>query len=164
MDQEALKRLLTYNPKTGEFTRLKGAGKGAAAGAVTKGCIDKSNGYRRICVQGKQRYAHRVAWLYMTGQWPEDQIDHKNMDRSDNRFDNLRQANNSENNQRSRARSDSQTQVLGVSLHKKAGKYIAQIRHQGQSRYLGLHNSIESAVSARQAAELQLHTHHRSAA
>lgn len=103
MDQEALKLLLTYNPETGEFTRLKGTGKGAAAGTVTKGCIDKSNGYRRICVQGKQRYAHRVAWLYMTGQWPKDQIDHKNMDRSDNRFGNLRQANNSENNQRSRA-------------------------------------------------------------
>jgi hypothetical protein len=163
MDQSTLKSLVSYSPETGEFTRLKGTGKGAAKGAVTKGCVDKSTGYRKICIQGKQLYAHRVAWLYMTGQWPEDQIDHKNMDRADNKFDNLRQANNAENNQRSRARADSKTKVLGVCWHKKAEKYVAQIKHQGNAIYLGLHNSIESAVAARQTAELQLHTHHRSA-
>lgn len=164
MDQQALKTMLSYDPATGEFTRLRGTGKGAAAGTKTKGCIDKSNGYRKICVLGRQHYAHRLAWLYMTGKWPDEQIDHKNLDRADNRLDNLRPASNAENNQRSRARADSKTGLLGVCWHKKAGKYVAQIRHLGKTIYLGLHDSVESAVAARQAAELKLQTHHRSAA
>jgi hypothetical protein len=164
MDQKQLQEFLSYDPSTGMFTRLKGTGKGAAAGTQTLGAIDNSTGYRRICVCGKQYYAHRLAWLYMTGAFPKAQIDHKNQVRSDNRFENLREADNAQNNQRSKARADSKTGVLGVSWHKRAGKFVAQIRHRGQSRYLGLYDSMDAAVAARQDAEKQLHTHHRSAA
>jgi hypothetical protein len=164
IDQKTLMSLVSYDPETGVFTRLKGTGKGAAAGKQSQGCVDKSNGYRRLCVNGKQYYAHRLAWLYMTGEWPAEQIDHINVDRADNRFTNLRQANNAQNNQRSKARADSKTGVLGVSWHNKAGKYVAQIRHLGRTIYLGLHDSVDAAVIVRQAAERRLHTHHRSAA
>ena len=164
IDQATLKLFVSYDPETGRFTRLKGTGKGAKAGVITLGALDKSNGYRKLCIAGKQQYAHRLAWLYMTGSWPEDQIDHINMDRSDNRFANLRQANNAQNNQRSKARADSKTGVLGVSWHKKANKYIAQIRHLGKQSYLGLYDSISDAAAARRMAEEQYHSHHRSAA
>lgn len=162
IDQKTLMSLVSYDPETGVFTRLKGTGKGAAAGYKTMVSLDASNGYRRLCIGGKPYYAHRLAWLYMTGNWPAHQIDHVNMDRADNRFANLRQADNAQNNQRSKARADSKTGVLGVSWHKKSGKYVAQIRHRGRSIYLGLHDSIDAAVITRQAAERQLHTHHRS--
>lgn len=164
IDHDTLLSLVSYDPETGEFTRLKGTGKGARAGTKTLGSIDKSNGYRKICVAGKQRYAHRLAWFYMTKKWPKNQIDHINLDRADNRFVNLRPATNAQNNQRSKARSDSKTGVLGVIWHKKAGKYVAQIGHLGRTIYLGLYESIDAALIARQTAEKQLHTHHRSAA
>lgn len=163
MDQKTLMSFLSYDPTTGIFTRLKGTGKGAAEGVKTLGSLDTSTGYRKICVQGRQYYAHRLAWLYMTGEWPKEQIDHINRDRADNAFKNLRPANNAQNNQRSAPRADSKTGVLGVSWHKRGGKYVAQLRHLGRTIYLGLHDSIESAIKARRAAELQYHSHHRSA-
>lgn len=163
MDFTTLKTLVSYNPETGEFTRLKGTGKGAGAGTVTLGALDTSTGYRKLCVGGKQQYAHRLAWLYMTGEWPAAQIDHINEARGDNRFSNLRPANNAENNQRSKARADSKTGVLGVSWHRKAGKYMAQIRHSGQGVYLGLYASLSEATAVRHAAERKYHSHHRSA-
>ncbi|MEN9885642.1 MAG: hypothetical protein RL758_220 [Pseudomonadota bacterium] len=163
IDQQTLKIFVSYNPETGEFTRLKGTGKGAAAGTVSAGALDSSTGYRKLCVAGKPYYAHRLAWLYMTGSWPEDQIDHVNHRRDDNRFCNLRPATNAQNNQRTKARSDSKTGVLGVSWHKKANKYMAQIRHLGNTIYLGLHESVDAAVAARKAAEVRYHSHHRSA-
>ena len=164
MDADRLRALVRYNPDTGEFTRLVGTGKGAAAGTVTLGAVDASTGYRRLCVGGRQHYAHRLAWLYMTGHWPAEQIDHINGDRADNRCANLREATNAQNNQRTRARADSGTGVLGVSWHRRAGKYIAQLRHEGVNHYLGLFDSVESAAHARRAAEARFFTHHRSAA
>lgn len=163
MNQADLKLLVAYDPETGSFTRLVGTGKGAHVGAVTLGAIDRSTGYRKLCVGGKRWLAHRLAWLYMTGRWPADQVDHRNEDRSDNRFCNLREADNAQNNQRTKARKDSRTGVLGVSWHKRGKKYVAQIRHHGATIYLGMYDSIAAAKTARQQAEIQYHTHHRSA-
>lgn len=162
MDQKTLRQFVFYDASTGFFERLKGTGKGASVGVKTKGSLDKSTGYRKISVKGKQYYSHRLAWLYMTGRWPADQIDHKNEVRDDNRFENLREANNSQNNQRSKARLDSKTKVLGVSWHKKAKKYVAQIRNCNQTIYLGLYTTIEMASAARKKAESDLNFIHRS--
>lgn len=163
IDSATLRSLVKYRPETGEFVRLVGSGKGAKLGAITLGTLDSSNGYRRLCVGGRRYYAHRLAWLYVTGSWPEKQIDHRNLDRGDNRFSNLRPATNAQNNQREKARADSETKVLGVSWHKRAGKYVSQIGHEGQTRYLGLFETIEEATAVRRTAEVSLHSHHRSA-
>lgn len=88
LTQERLKEVLWYSPEMGSFiwlvTRRGYAKEGTIAGRVS------SKGYREISVDGKRYKAHRLAWLYMHGSWPKDQIDHINRDRDDNSIDNLR--------------------------------------------------------------------------
>lgn len=82
LTQAKLKSLVNYNPVTGEFSR---------AGHDKCGTLTYQ-GYLSIQVAGKRYYAHRLAWFYMTGKWPENEIDHKNRIRNDNRWENLREA------------------------------------------------------------------------
>jgi len=91
---EELKNLLSYDPDTGVFHWLKrrrGVRKNLEAG-------NKNDGYIIIRIFGKNYYAHRLAWFYVTGEWPKEQIDHENKDGFDNRWDNLRELNNRKNN------------------------------------------------------------------
>jgi hypothetical protein len=91
---ERLRELLTYDPETGELrwrvTRRRAA-KGSLAGTLNR------NGYRNIEVEQRCYKAHRLAWLYVTGEWPKETIDHINCKRDDNRWANLRQATTAEN-------------------------------------------------------------------
>jgi hypothetical protein len=91
-----LKEQLSYDPETGVFTRLKTHKKSLIskeAGSVN------SIGYRQISLHNYQFYAHRLAFFYMTGTWPKQQIDHINGNRLDNRWENLREVSNMENAQ-----------------------------------------------------------------
>jgi len=105
-------------------------------------------GYRQISVDNRLYLAHRLAWLYMTGEWPEVQIDHVNMDRADNRFVNLRQATRSENKGNMRAQANNASGLKGVYWHKRAGKWCAQINTNGTRRHLGCFDSPEAAHAA----------------
>lgn len=104
LDQQTLKSLLKYDPETGEFIWLVSS-KRAKAGDVA-GCWT-SNGYRGIKIDNVRHLAHRLAWLYMTGEWPRQMIDHIDRDTGNNRFANLRDvdaktnANNAKRNIRS---------------------------------------------------------------
>lgn len=88
-----LRELLHYNPKTGKFRHLKG---GRNKWRSTVGYVAK-DGYVRIYFERKQYLGHRLAWLWMTGQWPKQDIDHRNRRRADNRWCNLRNVTRSEN-------------------------------------------------------------------
>jgi hypothetical protein len=85
---------LDYNAETGAFV-WKIARKGTLAGSAS--ASSRPDGYRRIGVDGRLYYAHRVAHLMMTGEWPSGLIDHINGDPSDNRWCNLRPATQSQN-------------------------------------------------------------------
>jgi hypothetical protein len=94
MTPERLREVLSYNPWTGEFRWKVQLGRrvsiGDVAGQITEqGCI-------RITIEGRHYYAHRLAWLYMKGEWPKRLINHRNRKPSDNRWPNLREATNSE--------------------------------------------------------------------
>lgn len=109
---------------------------------------DNGFGYLRITVFGKSYYAHRLAWFYMKGVWP-DQIDHINGIKSDNRIDNLRSVNTQQNNQnKHKAQKNNTSKILGVSWHKKAKKWQAHICVYKQRKYLGLFEKIEDAEKA----------------
>ncbi len=92
---ERLKEVLSYDPISGVFIRLTKAAARTKIGEVAGGLDEK--GYIRIRVDGERHRAHRLAWLYIAGEWPVPECDHRNLIKSDNRWDNLRQATKSQN-------------------------------------------------------------------
>ncbi len=90
-----LEMFLDYNPETGIFTRKVTTGPHGMAGEVAGGINDE--GYVIIFIRKVKLRGHRLGWAWMTGEWPENDIDHINGDRTDNRFCNLREATRSQN-------------------------------------------------------------------
>ena len=145
--QSDLKELFSYNESTGDFTRLKsGGGRNNKIGAIA-GCL-QNKGYVHISIKGKLYLAHRLAWLYTQGQWPEDQIDHVNGIRNDNRVSNLREATQSQNQANTGSQTNSKSGVKGVSWHKAKGKWQAQISINSKLKYLGYFTDINEAAQA----------------
>jgi hypothetical protein len=145
---------LTYFPETGTFARKRkrlGRPRSGVAGHVNK------QGYRRIQVGSRLYAAHQLVWLVETGDWPSSMIDHRDGERDNNRFGNLRISNNSFNlqNQR-RARADNRTAgLLGVSGER--GKFRARIWVRGRSISLGHFADPGEAHSAYLSAKRSLH-------
>lgn len=104
------------------------------------------DGYFVIRLGGKNYLSHRIAWLYVHGCFPENQIDHVNGIRTDNRLINLRPANNAENAQNERkARLNNKSGFLGVSWNRDNKKFRARIITNGKSKHLGYFESPEEA-------------------
>lgn len=151
---ERLRELVNYDPSTGIFTRRIVVGKTGKVGDVI-GHI-RPNGRLEVSVEGVIYLAHRVAWLYMTGSWPEEEIDHIDGDPLNNRFDNLRDISRVGNAQNQRwARSGSISGILGV--HKRYHKWRAVIVVDGQSVFIGSFPSKELAQQAYINAKRELH-------
>lgn len=147
---QELRNILQYDQETGVFTWMKKISYKAVIGNMA-GSINK-DGYRVISIFGRKYYGHRLAYLYMEGEWPDDLIDHINLDPSDNRWKNIRPANKSQNAANTSKSSGNSTGFKGVSLHAKAGKFQSHIYVNGKSKYLGLFDSPEDAHAAYQAA------------
>lgn len=113
-----------YDPETGVFTWVKSPSANSPKGSIA-GSTDTA-GYRRISLLGKQVSAHRLAVLWMTGSMPEDEVDHINGIRSDNRWANLRVCDQSQNRQNVNIRSDNKVGVKGVRITKN-GRFEAQV-------------------------------------
>ena len=141
LTQERLKEVLAYDPETGVATwRVK---RGRSHGRARAGYIGP-DGYWLIMVDGKSYLLHRLARFYMTGEWPKADSDHINLDRADNRWANLREADRSHNNANSHVRSRSQTGFKGVRPHR--NRFVAQITTgKGGVRYLGIRDTPEEA-------------------
>ena len=128
LTQNELKRALRFDPETGEFVRLASKQQPRLIGKATSR-LPGLNGYLRIHVGSKRYSAHRLAWLYMTGQWPSQEVDHINGDRSDNRWCNLREVSRRMNAQNLRSpRTDSRSRVLGVSWDGARKKWVTRIK------------------------------------
>ena len=140
--QDQLKQFVDYDPSTGVFTwrvrtpAMYPVGKysqerrcnvyntlfaGNVAGSL------RDDGYIRLRIMGKAYYAHQLAALYMEGVLPPHEMDHINMIRDDNRWENLRHATRSQNKCNMRARADNTSGHKGVSRHKRSGKYAAVV-------------------------------------
>jgi len=145
-----LRSLVSYDPETGEFIRL-------STGSAISVRPD-SEGYVGFSVAGQKDRAHRWAWLYMTGEWPLEDIDHIDGVRSNNAFRNLRAVSRVTNSQNQRrARSNNKTGLLGAHWHAAAGKFTAQISVRGKRTHLGLFATAEDAHAAYVEAKRRLH-------
>lgn len=148
-----LRTLFHYDPATGIFTN-RVARKRARPGQPA-GCLVKT-GYVMIGIGGRLYRAHRLAWLYMTGEWPSERLDHKNRIRSDNRFCNLREVTNAKNMQNvATPHADNATGFLGVSRH--GSGFRAQIMSEGRYVSLGTFRTAELASQAYWRAKEMLH-------
>lgn len=117
-----------------------------------------SKGYVRIILDGDSYLAHRLAWYYMTGDWPVNQVDHRDLDKTNNRWDNLRPATNAQNHQSKRLQKNNTTGVTGVSYNARTGKFYASIKANGHKHYLGTFDTLQGAAHARATAKKSLHT------
>ena len=125
MDQQTLKEWLHYDPESGVFTWLQGRRVGQQAGTLCK------SGYVQINLLYVSYAAHRLAFLYMVGRWPVE-IDHKDLDKSNNKWDNLREATKSQNQGNRRAVGQF---GKGVTYDKSRNKFIAQYKRKNLGRF-----------------------------
>jgi hypothetical protein len=159
--QPDFRSLLSYDPETGEFrwlvkrTRNLKANVGDLAGGVC------DNGYIRMMVGGRKYRAHRLAFLFMGRDMPQ-QVDHINGNRTDNRWCNLRAADPNINAKNARKRKDGNTPVTGIGYVKRLKKWRVRVNHCGKPIYLGIYSSLEDAMNARAAAngEYGFHENH----
>ena len=143
--QVRLQELLHYDPKTGDFTWRVARGKsrvGASAGSIT------SEGYLQIGIDGERFKAHRLAWLYAHGVWPQQEIDHIDMDGINNSLANLREASRSQNEANKPANSRNTSGVKGVCWNKQRLRWQAVIGFEGKAYHLGFFTNINDAAAA----------------
>lgn len=160
LSQERLKALLRYDQRTGVFSRFIITDPQHRIGeAVGR---SHGDGYLKAHIDGAVYRMHRLAWLYMTGEWPDGEVDHINGVRSDNRWVNLRDVTRSGNahNQRKPHRNGS-TGFLGVRAlrHHRPGpkRFTAVIAVSGKRKHLGVFDTPEQAHAAYVAAKRRLH-------
>jgi hypothetical protein len=149
IDIKELKRVLKYSPSTGMWTNRVWRGGDAHVGKVT-GRLN-TDGYMQICYKGKRYMSSRLAHFYMTGEWPPFEMDHKDLDRQNNKWKNLRPATDSQNQMNRVARKNG---CKGLTRRKK--KWGAFITHEGKRHWLGVFLLKRDAIAARCKAELNL--------
>jgi hypothetical protein len=145
LTQERLKEVLDYNPETGIFHRLAQRGK-------RTGYVDRL-GYIKIGVDGSSYLAHRLAWLYVYGYFPENFIDHIDRNSSNNRITNLREVSHQCNMRNCKRQSSSSSDIKGVMFRK--GLWFASIRVEGKNLHLVSSTSKYLAAKMRYEAELK---------
>lgn len=155
LTQDRLKEVMHYDPLTGQFTWAKTLSRRAVAG--TPAGNPYSNGYLRLQIDGQEYLCHRLAWLYMTGEFPESELDHRNRIRSDNSWDNLRASNTSLNKFNTGLSSRNKSGVKGVSWSSKRSVWQAGICAYGKKIYVGEFKELSDAEAAIIAARLKYH-------
>ena len=158
LTQERLKQVFHYDPETGIFTRILRTGPTGRPGDVMAPRAS-NKGYVRFSVDHHLHFAQRLAWLYMTGKWPEHDIDHKDRNPANNRWLNLREATFKQNRENLGLNSNNTSGFRGVSWFRPTGKWWARIGHNGKRVSLGHYKDLLSAVAARMAAERAMYTH-----
>lgn len=149
---EEARRVLRYDPETGEFFWRIKVGVRGVAGARAGYVMAK--GYRMIQYDGKGYLESRLAWFMTTGSWPKNQIDHADTNRSNNRFSNLRDATQTEN---MRNRSAHKSNKFGKGVSQIGEKYVANIRADRVRVYLGIFSTAADAKVAYDSAAQRLH-------
>lgn len=148
-----LRELLHYDPATGIFSRRTTFRQWKAGAPVGSTMV---KGYTAVWADGRHYSAHRLAWLYVHGEWPAEQIDHRNGDKADNRIANLRVVTGSVNQQnRIKCQANNSTGMLGV--HRWKQYFRADIHVDGRQKSLGYFKTPEEASQAYIEAKRRFH-------
>jgi hypothetical protein len=126
LTRDELKEFLDYNPLTGQFTRKASPVKNQTKPGDIAGCLHVS-GYIKIKVKNKVYSAHRLAWLYMVGDWPQLEIDHIDGNKANNVWSNLRQSTRSQNQANRGKNKNNRSEYKGVSWHKASKSWAGQV-------------------------------------
>lgn len=135
--------VIEYDPTTGLLRWRVTCGQRARAGDIAGAKNQK--GYITVGYRGKEYRAHRVAWRIMTGSWPRHLIDHRNLNKSDNRWDNLREATSRQNNAN---RPKNELSIAKGVTRRSTGRYQARVDSNGRCYYLGTYDTVEEASAA----------------
>lgn len=158
LTQDILESVLSYNKDSGDFVWKKSVSqscrKGSKAGTVSDG---KGTNYITISISRNFFYAHRLAWLYVTGEWPENQIDHINGNGMDNRWVNLRLANFTENACNVGLRKNNTSGYKNVTWDKTCNKWLVQIQKDYVVRYAGWFDNLQDAVQISKVKRQEIH-------
>lgn len=150
LTQEKLKELIDYDPINGTFiwksTRLKG---------LSCGDLD-SYEYTRITIFNKPYKGHRLAWFIMTGAWPKIDIDHKDGNPQNNKFDNLRECTETQNLGNQKRSKTNTSGVKGVSWDKLTNMWRVNICYKKKIKNLGRYSTLEQAAAAYEKAAKEL--------
>jgi hypothetical protein len=140
LTQAWLKEIVHYEPDTGTFTRLTGQNKGKKAGYLTE------DGYVSIEILGVVYPAHRLAWYFVKGVWPEGDIDHIDRCRTNNKFDNLRDVTRSINLFNRGMMKNNTSGVRNVYWAKKKKKWVVNKNENNKRIYVGSYDTLEEAA------------------
>lgn len=145
---------MTYNPVLGCFywRHSRGRGKAGSIAGTNNGV-----GYRTIRLNGKAWRVHILVWLMETGKLPDGQIDHKDTNRSNNVFSNLRVATQLENTYNRSKMSNNKSGVKGVHWRTPSSKWRAVLTVEGKKITIGRFDNIESAKEAIEARRIKEH-------
>lgn len=149
---EEFRRIAHYDPETGDFTWLQDRARARAGTKARRG----QSPYVEMRINGELYLGHRLAWLYVHGEFPKGYIDHINCNQADNRLINLREATHQQNLCNRGRNKNNTTGYKGVYLIG-PGKYKASIKENGKSKHLGIFGSPIAAHQAYSAAALRLH-------
>jgi hypothetical protein len=136
LNQEYLKSILNYNENTGKFTWVKN---GKNAGYIQK------NGYVRFNFNNKHYRGHKLAWLYVNGELPDQHIDHIDGNPNNNAISNLRLCNRNQNMQNRKINKNNKLGIKGVCWNKKIEKYHVQIGLNEKVKHIGYFDNLEFA-------------------
>lgn len=155
LSQEELISLFDYDKDTGTFKYKKAVGKMKVGDIAGANC----DGYRQIEINRKKYAAHRLAWFYVYGYFPEKGIDHINHNPSDNRIKNLREADVLTNNKNATLSKKNTSGFTGVYFDKERKLYVASIRVYPKRIKIGRFKNIEDAIEARKQANIKYGFH-----
>lgn len=155
--KDQLEKLFNYDHSTGAL--LNRAGKYIDGEA---GHFDATTGYRRVSINNKKYYTHRVIWAMLHGEWPEGQIDHVNHNKVDNRISNLRLCSHKDNGRNQKKASNNTSGVTGVYWDNRYSRWMAAIMIDGINKFLGYFEDKEEAAQCRKRAEVEhgFHSNH----
>ncbi len=137
---------LSYDQETGIFTWNYDGTRGVKAGDVAG--YKMQNGYIMLSVGGRKIIAHKVAWLFVYGEFPEGNLDHINRNKADNRISNLRNATYEQNAQNREKNCKNTSGYKGVTWHKRDQRWQAAITIKRKVIHLGYYQDPQDAYSA----------------